>query len=93
MELYPSRNRYIVGNIKSADSKAMLKALRRPFLPNKVLLFKEVGSTDLDTISAYTKLMTAIKGKATAYVCENFACQLPTTDTAKLMENMKPKEK
>jgi uncharacterized protein YyaL (SSP411 family) len=26
--------------------------------------------------------MTALGGKATAYVCEDYACQLPTADAA-----------
>jgi uncharacterized protein YyaL (SSP411 family) len=30
--------------------------------------------------------MTTIEGKTTAYVCENFACQLPTTSVEKMME-------
>jgi uncharacterized protein YyaL (SSP411 family) len=28
--------------------------------------------------------MPALAGQATAYVCENYACQLPTTDVAML---------
>jgi uncharacterized protein YyaL (SSP411 family) len=28
--------------------------------------------------------MTALEGRATAYVCENYACQLPTADVAAL---------
>ena len=30
--------------------------------------------------------MTPIRGVPAAYVCENFVCQLPTTDVAKLRE-------
>jgi uncharacterized protein YyaL (SSP411 family) len=34
----------------------------------------------------YTKSQSAVNGKATAYVCRNFACELPTTDINKMLE-------
>jgi len=30
--------------------------------------------------------MTSRKGKATAYVCQNYQCRLPTTDTRQMLE-------
>jgi uncharacterized protein YyaL (SSP411 family) len=32
----------------------------------------------------YTKEMKSLDGKATAYICVNYACRLPTTDVAQL---------
>ena len=37
----------------------------------------------------YTQI--AREGKATAYVCRNFACNLPTTEVAKMMEQLQAK--
>jgi len=33
--------------------------------------------------------MTMLEGKATAYVCENYACQLPTTEMEVMVELLK----
>jgi hypothetical protein len=50
--------------------EAMLAAIRRPFLPNAVIL----------AAGEVSRPMPAIDGRATAYVCENYACRLPATD-------------
>lgn len=86
----PSNEVVIAGDPAAADTKAMLEALRKPFLPNKVVLLGSPG--DAPTIAAlapYTNAQTAQDAKATAYVCRNCACNLPTTDPAKMMELLK----
>jgi hypothetical protein len=50
-----------------------LRELRERFLPYTAVLADRPG-------------FGAVDGKATAYVCENFACQLPTTDLAAFRE-------
>ncbi|MEP6963296.1 MAG: thioredoxin domain-containing protein, partial [Acidobacteriota bacterium] len=52
----------------------MLQAIRKRFLPNAVVLMA----------SESAQPMPAVNGLATAYVCENFACQLPGTTVAEL---------
>jgi uncharacterized protein YyaL (SSP411 family) len=29
-----------------------------------------------------------LEGKATAYVCESFACKMPTTEVGEMLENL-----
>ena len=60
----------------------MLKALRSRFVPNKVVLFRPTGpaSSDVVKLAPFTKNQTSINGRATAYVCLNYNCKLPTTD-------------
>ncbi len=86
----PSREIVICGDPASADTRAMLAELRRPFLPNKVILLRpsndEAAAARLAKLAPFTETQVAIDGKATAYVCENFACQLPTTDLNKMRE-------
>ncbi len=54
--------------------EAMLEAVHRHFLPHAVVMRAE------DSLVA----MPAVDGKATAYVCENYACRLPVTSAAAL---------
>jgi uncharacterized protein YyaL (SSP411 family) len=57
----------------------MLRTLYAKFLPETVLL----GS---DAPEAVQLSIKPLDGRATAYVCENFACQLPTAEVEKFAE-------
>ncbi len=78
----------IVGKAKAEDTKDMVKALRTRFLPNKVVLLKasEQQSSEIAQLAKFTKNQSSIEGKATAYVCMNHNCKLPTTDINKTLE-------
>ncbi|MCB1230122.1 MAG: thioredoxin domain-containing protein [Verrucomicrobiae bacterium] len=80
----PTREIVISGDPIAADTQAMLKVLRDSFRPNKVVLLRptddEAAVEILAKIAPFTESQLAKDGKATAYVCENFACQLPTTE-------------
>jgi len=72
----------IVGARSRADTEAMLRAVHVRFLPNAVTLLidsdeaRQFFAGYLPAVAG----MAALDGKATAYVCENYACQLPTAD-------------
>ncbi len=75
----------LVGSLP--ETAAMLKAVRSRFLPGAaVLVVDEHSRAVLSRYMPTLSDMQAVDGRATAYVCENFACQLPTTDEAKLVE-------
>ena len=61
-------------------SAGMLAELRRRFAPFQLVLRREDYPFPLPELQA----MTAVNGQATAYVCQNFACQLPVTSGADL---------
>ena len=86
----PSYEVVIVGNPDSDDLKNMFDALRKAFVPNKVLIYRktETGTFETDSLAPYTASMTAIDEKTTAYVCRNFACELPTTEIEKMLEKL-----
>ena len=78
----PSRQIVIAGKPGAPDTDAMLQAARKPFLPRGVVLLAD-GGAGQEFLAAHVELfkdMKRLDGKATAYVCENFACHLPTTD-------------
>lgn len=78
----------IAGNAKAEDTKAMVKALRTRFLPTKVVLLNpgEQKSPEIAQLAEFTRNQPSIDGKATAYVCLNYNCKLPTTDINKMLE-------
>ena len=86
--LGPSREVVIAGDPDGADTQLMLKQLRVPFLPHTVVLFRPMDheSPYITRIASYTDGQTSIDNKATAYVCRNYNCELPTTDPNKMLE-------
>ncbi len=83
----PSYEVVIAGNSDSGDTKEMLGALRKEYVPNKVVLFRESDDgNEISSIAEFTKGQKAIDGKATAYVCLNQICKLPTTDVKEMLE-------
>jgi len=84
----PSHEVVIVGQSAGADTERMLRQLNRPFLPNKVVLLRpaDEASPEIADIAKYTKDQHSIDGQATAYVCVNYSCELPTTDTRRMLQ-------
>ncbi|MDQ6986257.1 MAG: thioredoxin domain-containing protein [Mariprofundaceae bacterium] len=72
----------LAGDRKSEQAAQMLKALRSRFLPGHVLLW---ANDAINRIAPYTKGQQAINGKVTAYVCENFQCNLPVMDSQDML--------
>jgi uncharacterized protein len=83
----PSSEVVIVGRTGAEDTQTMLRTLQRNFVPNKAVLFRpaEVPSPGILKLAPFLKPMTAMGDKATAYVCSNFSCRLPTTEPAKML--------
>ena len=78
----------IAGPRDRADSRALLREVHEHFLPNKLLLLADgaEGQGWLGQHLEFLKTVAPLDGKSAAYVCENFACQLPTSDPKKLGE-------
>ena len=78
----------VAGQPGAADTQAMLRTVRQPFLPNAWVILADGGAGQAffsDQVELF-KGMHAVDGKVTAYLCQNFACQLPTTSPAKVAE-------
>lgn len=78
----------VSGRPGAEDTDLMLKTLRREFLPNKVVLFRPSADheSEITALAPFTKDQISIDGKATAYVCRNQSCELPTSDCDRMME-------
>jgi hypothetical protein len=71
-------------------ARPLLDVLRRRFVPNRVLASVTEGA-ELDAHAEQVPLLRYKKardGRATAYVCENRVCRLPTTDPAVFEEQL-----
>jgi len=87
----PSYEVVIVGNSKAKDTKEMVHALHTHFIPNKVVLLRPIDqeAAGIERLAKFTKYQTSIDNRATAYVCLNYNCKLPTTDKGKMLELLK----
>jgi uncharacterized protein YyaL (SSP411 family) len=78
----------IVGDPNEPDTKALLDAVYSAYLPNKVVASRaEVDEEAAGFIPLLAERPTR-DGKATAYVCVQYACQNPTTDPEELKRQL-----
>jgi uncharacterized protein len=77
----------IAGDRSRQDTQALLDVVNQRYLPNKVLFLVDGASNQqLAGWLPFIEGMHAINGKATAYVCENYTCKLPTSDPARVAQ-------
>ncbi|MEE2877230.1 MAG: thioredoxin domain-containing protein [Candidatus Neomarinimicrobiota bacterium] len=86
----PSYEIVVVGDRNSKDTQAMLRQLQVSFIPNKVVILKpsDGQAKEIVKIAPFTETQMAIEGRATAYVCQNYACDAPTTDLIKMVASL-----
>ena len=79
---------FLAGQREAADTTALLKEVHRRYLPHRVVFLADGGRAHKRLASRIEVLdsFRAINGRATAYVCENYVCRLPTSDPAVLGE-------
>ena len=82
----PSSEVVIAGDSQAEDTRAMIEAVRRIYVPRKIVLFRENDdrSEAILRLAEFIEHQKPIGGRATAYVCRNFACGRPTTDAREL---------
>jgi uncharacterized protein YyaL (SSP411 family) len=79
----------IVGSADEPETQALLGAVRRRFRPNTVLALREpsAGEEAAETVPLLAE-RTQVEGRATAYVCQRFACRRPVTEPEALEEEL-----
>ena len=74
----------VIGPLDDPATSALLRQVNGRYIANRVL----AGATGADAAAASALPLLAgrgmVDGKPTAYVCENYACQLPVTDATAL---------
>ena len=83
----PNYEVVIVGDLNSDETKEMLAALRRNYIPNMVVIHRPIQEKpDILSICPFIKNMGPVEQKATAFVCHDYICELPTNDIDKMLE-------
>ena len=81
----------IAGKPGAPDTLALLKLARTHAKPNQVIVIADGGEAQefLASHAEFFESIKPIEGKATAYVCENFVCQIPSNDPAVVEKQLK----
>ncbi len=76
----------IAGSRKDKSTKEILDFFGRNFIPNKVILLKEPGETELTGIAPFTEQMVQQGDTASVYICRNYACEMPVSSIDEIKE-------
>ena len=78
----------IVGDPEAKDTRALINAVYSAYLPNKVVAGRSESDEEAARLVPLLADRSTRNGKATAYVCVNYACQHPSTDAEELREQL-----
>lgn len=79
----------IAGDPAKEETQAMIREVHRAFLPNTLTILHPVGVAGAEEVGRLIPLVQdkrPLGGRATAYVCENYACQSPVSNLEELRE-------
>ncbi len=83
--LEPTRELVIVGNKNSPDTVALLAEVQQQYMPDLTLILRPMDHSEtIDKLVPFIDGMNSLNHQATAYLCENFACQRPQTKPEEL---------
>jgi uncharacterized protein YyaL (SSP411 family) len=74
----------IIGPREDESTRALLREVWRPFVPNKVVVQSEGADESAAQTIPLLRERTMIDGLPTAYVCEHYTCQRPVTKPEEL---------
>ncbi len=77
----------IVGSPADAATRDLASEVFRQYIPNRILLGSD-GTPEPSEGLPMLANRTMLDGKATAYVCENYVCNLPVTDAPALARQL-----
>tara|TARA_B110000208_G_C11799450_1_gene441194 strand:- start:981 stop:3260 length:2280 start_codon:yes stop_codon:yes gene_type:complete len=81
----------LAGELDAADTKELLAVVNETLRPHSVLLLADggLGQSYLSQKVEIFKDLRPIDGQATAYICEDFTCKMPTTSAELVREQLK----
>ena len=87
----PSFEVVVAGVPGAKDTVDMQRALQERYLPNVVVIFRptDVPNPAITRLAPFTASQGMVNARATAYVCLDFVCNLPTNDIATMLAQLK----
>lgn len=83
--LSPSPEIVISGNIDDPTTKEMLCTINQSAVLDVLVLFKSTNEgSDIVRLAPFTSDLSPIGNRATAYLCRNYQCEMPTNDNGEL---------
>ncbi len=72
----------VAGQPNAPCTRALLRLVHERYIPNKILLLADGGPGQKQPAQwlPFIQSVTQKQGRATAYICENYVCKLPTAD-------------
>ncbi len=81
----------VAGGARDPAVGELLQAIGERYLPNSVTAFHPAeDSGSIQALIPYLETQPALAGSATAYVCQNYACQLPVHERSALVKLLEP---
>ncbi|KPJ77551.1 MAG: thioredoxin [Deltaproteobacteria bacterium SG8_13] len=89
LALHPGQDVVVTGETDAKETLEMLAALNSKFDPNGITQVKTSSNAEqLSRVAGYTDGLDVVRGKATAYICKDGACQDSTTDVNQMLKQM-----
>lgn len=87
--LGPSREVVVAGDLAGADTRALLEVLDRRFLPRTLVVHRPPDPAGvIAELVPFVAAQGPKDGKATAYVCQDYACQAPVNTADALRDDL-----
>ena len=68
----------MLGKSKSCDTKELVAEVFRHYIPNRVFVGNDVEDETVSNLPILQR-KNLVNGKATAFVCEDYVCSLPSS--------------
>jgi len=90
LDFHLSRPREValVGDPATPDMRELLAVVNGAYLPNQVLALRRPDDYAAEAAIALLAERPPLDSRATAYVCQNYACELPTTNPLVLADQL-----
>lgn len=85
----------LAGKRHDESTRKMIREIHSRYLPNKVVILvdEEAQQMDFGSAGTFLKSVSMIDEKPTAYVCEDFVCQLPTSNIPEMIKLLETRSK